>query len=40
MPSKKMPIEVKKVWDEIKGSYRFEEIRLCQRDNGIGVLWR
>jgi len=39
-PSKKMPIEVPKVWNEIKGDYRHEEIKLEARDNGIGVLWR
>lgn len=39
-PSNKMPIEVPKVWREIKREYRHEEIRLCPRDNGIGVLWR
>ena len=39
-PSKKMPIDVPKVWNEIKASYRHEEIRECPRDNGIGVLWR
>lgn len=39
-PSKKDPIEVPEFWDSIKGKYRHEEIRLEQRDNGIGVLWR
>lgn len=39
-PSKKMPIEVPIVWNEIKQDYRYKEIRLCPRDNGIGVLWR
>ena len=41
-PSKKMPIEVPKVWDEIKKGYKHSEILLCytKRDNGIGVLWR
>jgi predicted O-methyltransferase YrrM len=39
-PSKKMPIEVPKVWNEIKQDYRHIEIRQCPRDNGIGVLWR
>lgn len=39
-PSKKMPIEVPKVWNEIKGGFRHEEIKLCPRDNGIGVLWQ
>lgn len=39
-PSKKMPIEVPKVWNEIKADHYFEEIKLCPRDNGIGVLWR
>lgn len=39
-PSKKMPIEVPKVWNEIKGQFHHVEIRECPRDNGIGVLWR
>lgn len=38
-PSKKMPIEVPRVWNEIKKDYRHVEIKLCPRDNGIGVLW-
>lgn len=38
-PSKKMPIEVPKVWNEIKIGFRHQEIRMCPRDNGIGVLW-
>ena len=36
----RLPIEVPKVWDEIKASYRYEEISLRPDDNGIGVLWR
>lgn len=39
-PSKKMPIEVPKVWNEIKQNYKHIEIRYCPRDNGIGVLWQ
>lgn len=39
-PSKKMPIEVPKVWNEIKQGFDHKEIRACPRDNGIGVLWR
>lgn len=39
-PTKKMPIEVPRVWNEIKVGYRHQEIRMCPRDNGIGVLWR
>lgn len=39
-PSKKMPIEVPKVWNEIKQDHRYEEFRCDPRDNGIGVLWR
>lgn len=39
-PSKKMPIEVPKVWNEIKQFYRHQEIKRCPRDNGIGILWR
>lgn len=38
-PSKKMPIDVPKVWDEIKTEFKHKEIRCCPRDNGIGVLW-
>lgn len=40
--SKKMPIEVSKVWNEIKHQYKHQEIRLCQHTNtnGIGILWR
>jgi Methyltransferase domain len=35
------PIEVPKVWDEIKVGYRHREIRLCKtKDNGFGILWR
>jgi predicted O-methyltransferase YrrM len=39
-PTKKMPIEVPRVWAEIKQQHRHVEIRNCPRDNGIGVLWR
>ena len=38
--SKKMPIEVPRVWNEIKLDYKHHEIRMCERDNGIGILWR
>ena len=38
-PGKK-PIEVPKVWQEIKKGFKSHEIRHCARDNGIGVLWR
>jgi Methyltransferase domain len=38
--SKKMPIDVPKVWKEIKKEYRHIEIRACVQDNGIGILWR
>lgn len=38
--SGKLPIDVPKVWDEIKIGFRHEEIRLDVRDNGIGILWR
>ena len=40
MPSGKKPIEVPKVWNEIKKGFHHKEIRLDKRDNGIGVLWR
>lgn len=39
-PTKKTPLEVAKVWNEIKSDYRHEEIRLKPADCGIGVLWR
>lgn len=39
-PSKKMPIEVPKVWAELRQKHRHREIRVPgTRDNGIGVLW-
>jgi hypothetical protein len=39
--NKIFPIEVPKVWNEIKLGYRHQEIRLCKtRDNGFGILWR
>lgn len=36
----KMPIDVPKVWAELKGKYRHTEIKCEVQDNGIGVLWR
>ncbi len=39
-PSKKMPIDVPELWNSIKGGYRHEEIKMCDRDNGFGILWR
>lgn len=39
-PSKKMPIEVPQLWNQIKNDFRHEEIKLDARQNGIGVLWR
>jgi len=36
----KTPIEVPQFWNSIKGGYRYQEIKLEPRDNGIGVLWR
>jgi predicted O-methyltransferase YrrM len=38
--TKKTPLEVAKVWNEIKLGYRHEEISLQPRDCGIGILWR
>jgi hypothetical protein len=40
--TKIFPIEVPKVWNEIKGGYRHKEIRTChtKADNGFGILWR
>lgn len=40
MPAGKKPIEVPKVWNEIKKNFQHKEIRFDKRDNGIGVLWR
>lgn len=39
-PTKKMPIDVPIIWKEIKRNFRHQEIRMCERDNGIGILWR
>lgn len=40
-PGKIFPIEVPKVWNEIKTGFRHQEIRLCKtKDNGFGILWR
>jgi hypothetical protein len=38
----KLPIDVPKVWAELKADYVHEEIKLCAtgEDNGIGILWR
>lgn len=33
-------IDVPEFWNEIKKGFRHEEIRLDQKNNGIGVLWR
>lgn len=35
-------IDVPEFWNEIKGNYRHEEIKLdpTGQDNGIGILWR
>jgi len=40
--SKKMDIDVPKVWAELKKEYRHQEFKLhhTRQDNGIGVLWR
>lgn len=38
--SKKMPIEVPKVWRQLKREYEHAEIRCDPHYNGIGVLWR
>ena len=32
-------IDVPEFWNAIKGNYRHSEINLCERNNGIGVLW-
>lgn len=40
--TKKYPIQVPKVWADLKQNYRHEEIKMChtKRDNGFGVLWQ
>src|SRR5262245_32054439 len=40
--TKKYPIDVPKVWAELKQQFRHIEIKLdpTTRDNGFGVLWR
>jgi methyltransferase family protein len=35
----KKPIDVPRIWREIKQPYRNREIRLDKRDNGIGIIW-
>ena len=40
IPPDKMPIEVPKVWNEIKNGYRHREIIFDRQINGIGILWR
>jgi hypothetical protein len=38
---KLMPIDVPKVWNEIKADFRHREIRASKkRENGFGILWR
>jgi predicted O-methyltransferase YrrM len=41
-PSKKYPIQVPKVWEELKQSHKHIEIKLdpTRQDNGFGILWR
>jgi predicted O-methyltransferase YrrM len=38
--SKKMPIEVPRVWAKLKLEFKHLEIKHCVQDNGIGILWR
>ncbi len=33
-------IAVPEIWNEIKHGYRFEELTMGGKNNGIGVLWR
>ena len=40
IPPERIPIQVKKVWDEIKHDHRYCEIKHDADINGIGVLWR
>lgn len=37
--SGKKVIEVPKVWEELKRDYKYQEIKCCKANNGIGVLW-
>jgi predicted O-methyltransferase YrrM len=37
---KKKPIEVPKVWNELKARHRHIEIKKSKGENGIGILWR
>lgn len=40
-PWKKTEVmDAPQVWNEIKVNFRHEEIKLEERDDGIGVLWR
>ena len=36
----KLPIHVPIIWQELRSQFRYHEIKLCPRDNGIGILWR
>jgi predicted O-methyltransferase YrrM len=36
----RLPIEVSKLWREIKGGYRHQEIIAPGSEKGIGVIWR
>lgn len=38
--SKKMPIDVPKVWGKLKQEFDHVEIKQCPQDNGIGIIWR
>jgi predicted O-methyltransferase YrrM len=40
IPPERIPIQVKKVWDELKVDHRYCEIKHDPDINGIGVLWR
>jgi predicted O-methyltransferase YrrM len=33
-------IDVPEFWNELKSGYRHEEIKMEEKDNGIGVLWK
>jgi hypothetical protein len=35
-----MPIDVPKVWAQLKQQHKHIEIKRCVQDNGIGILWR
>ena len=39
-PTNKLPIEVGKVWKQLRREHEHLEIRNCAASNGIGILWK